>query len=281
MRILLTGASGFTGRHFIQQAESAGHTVVSLEADLTDLQSVLAGVKRQQFDAVVHLAAISFVGHADDAAFYAVNVVGTTHLLSALSELLAKPGCVLIASSANVYGNCERSPIAESQPPAPVNHYAMSKWAMETMAKTYTDRLPMLITRPFNYTGLGQSPDFLIPKLVKHFKARSPVIELGNLHVEREFNDVRMVCDAYLRLLTVGQTAETYNICSGRPFTLQSVIELLIELTGHEPDIQVNPKFVRQNEVVRLCGDPGKLWDVTGDPPNYPLRETLAWMLDG
>jgi GDP-6-deoxy-D-talose 4-dehydrogenase len=281
MRILLTGASGFTGRHFIQQAESAGHTVVSLESDLTDLQSVLAGVKRQQFDAVVHLAAISFVGHADDAAFYAVNVVGTTHLLSALSELLAQPGCVLIASSANVYGNCERSPIAESQPPAPVNHYAMSKWAMETMAKTYMDRLPMLITRPFNYTGLGQSPDFLIPKLVKHFKARSPVIELGNLHVEREFNDVRMVCDAYLRLLTVGQTAETYNICSGRPFTLQSVIELLIELTGHEPEIQVNPKFVRQNEVVRLCGDPGKLWDVTGDPPNYPLRETLAWMLDG
>jgi nucleoside-diphosphate-sugar epimerase len=281
MRILLTGASGFTGRHFIQQAESAGHTVVSLEADLTDIQSVSAGVKRKQFDAVVHLAAISFVGHADEVAFYAVNVVGTTRLLSALSELPEKPRCVLIASSANVYGNCERSPIAESQLPAPVNHYATSKLAMEVMAATYADRLPMVLTRPFNYTGFGQSPDFLIPKLIKHFKARSPVIELGNLHVEREFNDVRMVCDAYLRLLTVGQTGETYNICSGRPFTLQSVIELLIELTGHEPEIQVNPKFVRQNEVVRLCGDPGKLWDVTGDPPNYPLRETLAWMLDG
>ena len=280
MRILVTGARGFTGRHFMKQAEATGHQVMPLEADLTDAGAVRQAMGGLSFDAVVHLAAISFVGHADEAAFYAVNAVGTTHLLSALSELPEKPRSVLIASSANVYGNCEHSPIAESQLPAPVNHYAMSKLAMEVMATTYADRLPMLMTRPFNYTGFGQSPDFLIPKLIKHFKARSPVIELGNLHVEREFNDVRMVCDAYLQLLMSGHPGETYNICSGLTYSLQSVIDSLIEITGHVPEIRVNPQFVRQNEVVRLCGDPGKLHGVIGEIPSYPLVETLKWMLE-
>jgi nucleoside-diphosphate-sugar epimerase len=280
MKILLTGASGFTGGHFIKQAEAQGHQLVPLEADLTDREAIRQGLDSLAFDAVVHLAAISFVGHADDNAFYAVNTVGTTHLLLALSMLSTKPRRVLLASSANVYGNCEESPIAEDQLPTPVNHYAMSKLAMEYMARTYSDRLPIIITRPFNYTGVGQSPDFLIPKLVGHFKARSATIELGNLHVEREFNDVRMVCDAYLRLLSEGQPGETYNICSGRPYTLQTAIDMLIELTGHNPEIRVNPKFVRQNEVVRLCGDPAKLDAVTGDRPGFSLRETLVWMLD-
>lgn len=280
MKILLTGASGFTGRHFIKQAEAQGHHIVPLAADLTDCEAIRQGLDGLAFDVVVHLAAISFVGHADDTAFYAVNTIGTTHLLSSLSALSPKPRLVLLASSANVYGNCEESPIAEDQSPAPVNHYAMSKLAMEFMARTHSDRLPIIITRPFNYTGVGQSPDFLIPKLVGHFKARSATIELGNLHVEREFNDVRMVCDAYLRLLSEGQPGETYNICSGQPYTLQTVIDLLIRLTGHNPEIRVNPKFVRQNEVVRLCGAPAKLDAVKGDRPGFSLRETLAWMLD-
>lgn len=280
MKIVITGASGFTGKHLIKQAEAQGHELVPLEANLTDRESIRKRLDRLAFDAVVHLAAISFVGHADDAAFYAVNTVGTTHLLSALSELSTKPRCVLLASSANVYGNCEISPIAEEQLPEPVNHYATSKLAMEFMARSYSDRLPIIITRPFNYTGLGQSPDFLIPKLVRHFKSCAPTIELGNILVEREFNDVRMVCDAYLRLLCDGETGETYNICSGQPYTLQTVIDLLIGLTGHSPEIRVNPKFVRQSEVVRLCGDPAKLDGVLGDRPSYSLRETLAWMLD-
>lgn len=280
MKILLTGTSGFTGEHLMKQAEVQGHEVVPLEADLTDREAIRSGLVKLTFDAVVHLAAISFVDHADDAAFYAVNTVGTTQLLSALSELSTQPRCVLLASSANVYGNCEISPIAEEQLPAPVNHYAASKLAMELMAKSYSDRLPIIITRPFNYTGVGQSPDFLIPKLVSHFKSRSPTIELGNLHVEREFNDVRMVCDTYLRLVSEGQVGEIYNICSGQPYTLQTVIDLLILLTGHNPEIKVKPKYVRQNEVVRLCGDPAKLDGVMGDRPSYSLRETLAWMLD-
>ncbi len=280
MKILLTGAAGFTGLFFKSAAEAAGHQVVALQANLTDKAAVAAEVLQAAPDAVVHLAAISFVGHADDTAFYGVNVVGTMNLLAGLAALPVKPSKVLLASSANVYGNCDASPITEAQPPAPVNHYAMSKLAMEHMARTYLDRLPVLFSRPFNYTGPGQAPNFLIPKLVSHFARRAPAIELGNLHVEREFNDVRMVCDAYLALLAHGVPGEVYNVCSGQPYTLQHVIALLSGITGHTMDVQVNPAFVRANEVHRLCGSPHQLRSCVGDLPAYDLADTLQWMLD-
>lgn len=259
MRILLTGAEGFTGRHFVQAAQKAGHQIIALTADLTDKYAVTDQVRQVQPDAVVHLAAISFVGNADDIACYAVNVVGSMNLLLALADLPVPPAKVLVASSANIYGNCESSPIAEDQRPAPVNHYAASKLAMEHMAATLTERLPIVLARPFNYTGTGQSGQFLIPKLVDHFVRKAPTIELGNLHVEREFNDVRMVCDDYLALLAHGQSGQAYNICTGITYTLQQVIDTLTRLTAHHIQVQVNPAFVRTSEVHRLCGNPAKL----------------------
>lgn len=283
MKILLTGSTGFTGRYFAEAAQLAGHQVVPLAAKLLDAATLKQEVAEVCPEAVVHLGAISFVGHADDSAFYGVNTVGTTNLLQALTALPVMPAKVILASSANIYGNCEASPIAEGQAPAPLNHYAMSKLAMEYMARTFMDRLPIVIARPFNYTGPGQALNFVIPKLVSHYARRAAVVELGNLNVEREFNDVRMVCDAYLALLAHGEPGEVYNVCSGQPHTLQHVIDMLAELSGHTLEPRVNPAFFRPNELHRLCGDPRKLLrvceksNVTLKQPG--LREMLAWML--
>jgi nucleoside-diphosphate-sugar epimerase len=279
LNILLTGAKGFTGQHFIAAATAAGHVLTPLRANLRDIPALRAEVSSIRPDAVVHLAGISFVGHEDDRAFYDVNLFGTLNLLDALIDSEASPKSVLLASSANVYGNCEASPITEAQAPAPVNHYAMSKLAMEHMARTYAQQLPLVVARPFNYTGPGQPSSFLIPKLVEHFARRAPQIELGNLFVEREFNDVRMVCDAYLRLLQHGMPGETYNVCTGLPYTLHHVLEELTRLTGHTLDAQVNPSFVRANEVHRLCGSPQKLELAIGALPPRDLTDTLSWML--
>jgi GDP-6-deoxy-D-talose 4-dehydrogenase len=284
VRIFLTGADGFTGIHFARRAEAAGHNVVALRAQLHERQTVQDEVLAAAPDVVVHLAAISFVGHSDEQAFYSVNVMGTLSLLAAVARLPRLPRSVLLASSANIYGNCERSPIMEDQAPAPVNHYAMSKLAMEHMSRTYLDRLPIIFVRPFNYTGRGQASSFIIPKLVDHFLRRAPSIELGNVHVEREFNDVRMVCDAYMGLMGYGERGGVYNVCSGRMYALQHVIDALKRLTGHCPVIEVNPRLVRANEVNRLCGDPARLQGtlakhgITLDDPQ--LEDTLLWMLE-
>jgi nucleoside-diphosphate-sugar epimerase len=279
MKILLTGAAGFTGLIFTEHAEQYGHVVVPLVADLTDQHALTIEVDIVQPDAVVHLAGISFVGHADSSAFYQVNVIGTTNLLTALAGLTKNLSCVLLASSANVYGNCETSPITEQQLVAPINHYAMSKLAMEYMALTFVDRLPIIITRPFNYTGVGQAPQFLIPKLVSHFARKVKSIDLGNLNVEREFNDVRNLCEIYLKLLVQGLPGEHYNVCTGQTHSLRSVIILLEQLTQHTIQIKVNPAFIRANEVHKLCGSVDKLVGAIGPFEPRSLNETLNWML--
>ncbi len=278
MKILLTGAKGFTGQHFVEAALQQGHTIVPLQANLCDFSALKSEIENSEFDTVVHLAALSFVGHADSLAFYQVNVIGTLNLLEIL--LLKKQDIrqILLASSANIYGHCERSPITEKEIPAPVNHYAASKLAMEQLTKNYLDRLPIFYVRPFNYTGVGQTVDFIIPKLVTHFVERAPVIKLGNLHVYREFNDVRFVCEAYLRLLKKAQRGEIFNICSGKFVALETIITMLKELSGHQIKIESHPDFIRTNEIHKLYGSPEKLVKWIGDVSQPTLQETLHWM---
>ena len=280
MKILLTGADGFTGRYFEDTALKAGHQIVALTADLTNKAALFDEVAAIAPDAVVHLAAISFVGHADASAFYTVNVIGTTNLLEALAALPVKPQKVLLASSANIYGNCDiGQAITEDQPPAPANHYAMSKLAMEHMAKLWMDKLPIVITRPFNYTGVGQAPQFLIPKIVDHFRRRAPVIELGNIEVERDFSDVRFVANAYCDLLQQDSRNQVFNICSGNVYALKDVLHMASEIAGYEIEVRVNPAFVRANEIRRLEGCNRRLMQVAKNLQSIALEDTLRWML--
>jgi nucleoside-diphosphate-sugar epimerase len=114
---------------------------------------------------------------------------------------------------------------------------------------------------------------------VDHFRRRAPKVTLGNLHVEREYNDVRFVCDAYLRLLGAGPREAVYNICTGVAYDFNTVLATLRELTGHDIEVEVDPKLVRPNEVHRLCGDPSRLRSVAAPQAEYRLEDTLRWML--
>jgi GDP-6-deoxy-D-talose 4-dehydrogenase len=283
MRIYMTGASGFTGLHLSAYLSGLNHEVQASQADLLDLEALRKEIQLFQPTHVVHLAAIAFIAHADAHALYQTNLLGTRNLLEAL-QLSGNLQKVLLASSANVYGNSDISPLQETHPAAPANDYAVSKLAMEYLAKLYSPKLPIVIARPFNYTGPGQSASFVIPKLVAAFQKCASHIDLGNLNVHREFNDVRLICSAYELLLTHGQAGSTVNVCSGQMFALQQVIGMLTDLSGHRPEIRVNPAFVRVNEVSQLCGSPAllhKLAALQGYPlPAYSLPETLRWMLD-
>ena len=290
MRVLVTGGEGFTGRFMRAELESNGHEVVSLlhrsdggadiAVDLCDREAVLQAVSGLRVDAVVHLAAIAFVAHGDVEQMYRVNIVGTRNLLEALSAGSNPPRVVLLASSANVYGNADVEIIDEGVAAKPANDYAVSKLAMEHMARTWMGRLPIVIVRPFNYTGVGQSEKFVIPKIVSHYARGARCIELGNTRVVRDFQDVRDVVPRYRRLLELAPVGETYNLSSGVGHSLNDVLELLSGLAGYRPEVQVNPEFVRSNEVERLIGNPRKVDEAVQLSTRRDLRDTLAWMLD-
>jgi nucleoside-diphosphate-sugar epimerase len=279
MRLLLTGADGFTGVHLTQAASKAGFEVFPLRSDLSDIGAIAEEVALIAPTHVIHLAGISAVTHADQQEFYKVNLFGTLNLLDALLKAKGPILKIILASSANVYGNTDSSPIDEDLSPLPVNQYAMSKLAMEYMARSYLDNLSIVFTRPFNYTGVGHDTRFVVPKIIEHFKNNAPIIELGNMTVQREYNDVRNVCDIYLALLEQGQAGEVYNICSGRASSLNQVMTQLQQITGKTMEVRVNPSFVRQNEIEILAGNPEKLEGCIGSINWNTLDDTLNWML--
>ncbi len=290
-RALITGLHGFTGRYMAAELKAQGYEVFGtgsqasdepgyLQADLTDAVGLRAVLADLQPDVVVHLAALAFVGHGVADAFYQVNLIGTRNLLEAIAACGKTPDCVLLASSANVYGNASDGMLSEATPPAPANDYAVSKLGMEYMARLWQDRLPLVITRPFNYSGVGQGENFLLSKIVSHFRRRAPVIELGNLDVWRDFSDVRAVVAAYRGLLEAAPVGQTVNVSSGVAHSLRDVIALCEQITGHQIEVTVNPAFVRANEVKTLTGDNTRLRGLVPGWTTPPLRDTLAWMLD-
>lgn len=279
MRTLVTGLGGFTGRYLAAELAASGHEVVALRADLTDGEALTREVREVRPEWIVHLAGVAFVGHGAPNDFYRVNLMGTRNLLEAAADSGAELRAVLLASSANVYGNRSEGALTEEARPDPANDYAVSKLAMEYMARLWMDRLPLLVVRPFNYTGLGQSEAFLLPKIVAHFRRREGQIELGNLDVWRDFSDVRAVARAYRRLLETGVSGVTLNVCSGRAHSIREILEAAGRLAGYDIKVHVNPAFVRVNEVKVLRGDCSRLVALIGDLGNPPIEETLGWMM--
>jgi nucleoside-diphosphate-sugar epimerase len=291
-RALITGLAGFTGRYVEQELQAAGYEVYGtitpghapgerqFAIDLNDRAAMAAMVREVRPDVVAHLAAIAFVGHGDVEQIYRVNVAGTRNLLEALAALEQKPSAVLLASSANIYGNTDVGVIHEDVPAAPANDYAVSKLAMEYMARLWQDKLPLIVVRPFNYTGVGQHENFLLPKIVGHFRRRAADIELGNLHVWRDFSDVRMVAASYRKLLAAGPatSGHAFNICSGHAYSLGEALDMMADIAGYKINVHVNPAFVRANEVVRLVGDNSRLVAATGPLARVALADTLRWM---
>jgi nucleoside-diphosphate-sugar epimerase len=291
-RALITGLAGFTGAYLAAELRAAGYRVFgsvmpgtvtgpeTFAADLTDRAAVARMIEQLRPDVVAHLAAHSFVAHADAGQFYRVNIEGTRNLLEALAAQSHTPSAVLLASSANVYGNACAGVIDESVAPAPANDYAVSKLAMEHMARLWSEQLPIVIARPFNYSGVGQGGHFLLPKIVAHFRGGARRIALGNLDVARDFSDVRKVAAIYRRLLDASPAGETFNVCSGRAYTLAGVIEIMSAIAGYAIEVRSDPALVRGNEVRVLVGSDARLRQAIGPVAPIALADTLRWMYE-
>lgn len=301
MRTVVTGATGFVGRHLVAHLAAAGDEVAISEAEITEPEALEADFAAAGFgggsgggsrggrpDVVFHLAAQADVqaSFADPAATLRTNVEGTFNVLEAARR--AGAGRVVVVSSADVYGRVDPSslPVGETAAMVPVTPYGASKAAAEMVClQACAGRgLDVVRVRAFNHLGPGQSDRFVAAALASRVAANertgSEVVRVGNLQARRDFTDVRDVVRAYRLLAAGGEPGEVYNVCSGAARAVSELAEALVARARHPMRLVTDGELLRPVDVAEVCGDPSKLHHATGWRPEVPLEQTLDDLLD-
>lgn len=291
MKTLVTGSSGFAGRHLVAHLESVGDAVTGLDrsegVDLTNPRAVATALEAVRPEVVYHLAGFSDVGASwtRPREAFDVNAIGTMNLLDAAESVGVRR--VVVVASADVYGTVREDelPLTEEQPVRPMSPYAASKLAAEALAKQawWGHGLETVIVRAFNHLGPGQSPRFVAAGLADRV-ARNEVegrteIEVGNLTPRRDFTDVRDVVRAYRLLALGGQPGETYHVCSGHDVAIRELADRLVAMADRPMTLVADPELQRPVDLPVLRGDNSKIRAATGWEPEIPLDRTLADLL--
>lgn len=292
-RLFLTGHDGFVGHTLRSLLESGGgrdpgYEVVlpSCRYDLRDPASIDRALCGATLDCVIHLAAQSFVPESfrDPKHTFDVNFIGTLNLFQSMQRQGFR-GRLLYVSSAEVYGLVDPAemPITEDRPPLPRSPYGVSKVAAEALCAQWsqTEGLDVIVARPFNHIGPGQSERFVVSSFARQLVEiklgrRKPVIAAGDMNVTRDVTDARDVANAYLLLLEHGLAGQTYNICSGAELWIRDILTTLVELVGVDVSIVQDPTRMRATDQKRLLGSYDKLNRCSGWRPTIALRQSLA-----
>lgn len=308
-RVLITGASGFVGRHLIDAlaalpdtpeivagtyGEEAADFVQAraVPLDVTDAERTLALIQTEKPTHVMHLAGISVISQAnrDVRKTWDVNTQGTLNVVLAIKE--GAPACrLLFCSSAQVYGGSFRSgkPLAEDAPLDPENLYAASKAAADILVGQMAKAgLRAIRLRPFNHTGPGQRPEMAIASFASQIAAiergaQQPVMKVGNLSVQREFLDVRDVVAAYALAIQHFDrlpNGSVFNIASGEAIGIDTILQMLLKMSSKEITVVQDPNLVRPNETPVMTGNGEAARRALEWVPRRTLRNTLTSMLD-
>ncbi len=307
LRVLMTGASGFVGSILTPMLRNEGYHVTALSnrlqtnqgpaddyisCNMHDAAAVAAAVEQAQPSHIIHLAAVSNVpaSFTDPLQTWRTNVMGSMHLLDAV-RLHAPNAFVLFTSSAEVYGASFKQGIAldEQSPCQPMNPYSASKLAAEcAFAQYFRQGMNGVIVRPFNHIGAQQSANFVTASFARQIALieagkQSPVLSVGNIEASRDFLDVRDVCKAYLRLLSLSPERnhpKLFNIASGLPRQISAILYSLLDMTTLSIQVEIDPQRLRPSDIPIAIGNSGLLRKVTGWQPAVPIEDTLGELLD-
>lgn len=295
-RLFVTGLDGFVGTKVRETLSSPENkkdggwpfelVVPSKPYDLTDRASVLKAVEDTKPDFVLHLAGQSSVpaSFENPAETYQVNFLGTLNLIESLKDTGFK-GRMVYVSSGEVYGRVEEDqmPVTENQPLRPHNPYSVSKVAAEYLCNQYvmTNQMGIVVARPFNHTGPGQSERFAVSSFAKQvveiqLGLKPPEMVTGLLTNTRDFTDVRDVVDAYLKLLISGKAGEAYNICSGQEYSMADILQKMFEISGVKCTVATDFSRLRSNEQKIMRGSYEKIQKEVGWTPKITIDKSLS-----
>lgn len=307
--ILLTGAEGFVGSHLLEYLLSEGYTQIhgtyfsngsslaqklppgnTHQVDLSEQAAVDELLQNVQPTWIVHLAAWSVVGSsfAKAEAVMQTNTKLQLTMLEAMRQYAPKARLLAIGS-AQAYGIVpaayQGQPLNEETPFYPSNPYAVSKLTQEMLSRSYqlSYDLDIIMVRPFNQIGPGQTADFVVPAFAKQIvrieRGEQENLSVGNLEAVRDFTDVRDAVRAYEKLLQQALTGEVYNLGSGQGVSIQTVLDELVALSTADITVVSNPSRMRPSDVPFFVADNQRLRSL-GWEPTYTLRQTLADVLE-
>jgi len=287
-RILMTGASGFCGRHLVRYLTAQCAEVHAYSFRTANEQTLAAVIRTVQPDYVFHLAGVAVAD--DPVTFYLVNTAYAAALLRALEETGRGDCPVLLVGTAAEYGMVSDAelPICEEHPPTPYNDYGVSKVAQTLLGLAAAGRgRPIVVARPFNIIGTGMPSHLVLQSFasqiaqIKRGEA-PPVIHVGNLDSMRDFIDIEEVGPIYWKLIqTPAAYGQVVNVCSGRPTKIRAILDALIALSGLSIDVQVEPRRLKPVDVPVHYGSPAKLRRLTGVTPSIPIELSLKSILAG
>lgn len=290
-KVLISGAAGFIGRHLIKELKKQGIDYLGIDntedavnniirTSLLDFMGLKDVLKEYKPTVIVHLAAIALATYENTAEIYNVNVVGTENLMRAITETCTEGTRMVMVSTAGVYGNQNKEFYDETLPFNPENHYSYSKMITEYLSAQYGN-IDIRIVRPFNIIGAGQRNVFLIPKLIECFAQRKPELRIGNIKPERDYVSIEYCIQALLALALKKEIKyKVYNICSGIGHSVQDVIDILKSYYGYCPEIIVDEKFVRKNEIWRMVGNPERLLELLDGKKSKPFDDLIIDMCE-
>ena len=311
MRLLITGITGFVGSHMAEFALAHGAEVSGsmrwrsktenidhlraritlVECDLRDLSSVRNLLDITEPTHVVHLAAQSFVAASwkAPAETLTTNIISQVNLLEAMRGLRISPRFLAVGSSEE-YGlvHPDELPIKETNPLRPLSPYAVSKVTQDMMGYQYFKSygLPIVRTRAFNHEGPRRGDVFVTSNFARQIVEieagiREPVIFVGDLKPKRDYSDVRDIVRGYWALLERGEPGEVYNLCSGKSWPIQHVLDFLLGQSRVKGiAVKIDPARLRPSDVMELEGDPGKIQRALGWKVEIPFEQTLTELLD-
>lgn len=289
---LVTGATGFAGRHLAAVLQRSGWDVVGTSrqaapgnncpieiVEISDVDGLVRVFKVYRPQVGYHLAAtVDTVETPDVVALYRTNVIGTAAVLEATRQTECVER-VLLASSAFVYGpgNEWGVPTSEDAPLQPVTPYGVSKVAAEAIGQQWTRDTgrDLVITRAFQHTGPGHIGNFALADWARQLAAGGATLEVGNLGAVRDYLDVRDVVTAYESVMERGRSGEVYNVGSGRPVAMQDLLQGLVKAFGRDVTFVPRPERMRPSDEAKLVADVRKIRRETGWMPRWTLQETL------
>lgn len=302
--ILLTGVNGFVGEHVARELKTRGFRVVGVGYDkepnervaalidtyvscnLLDEESVIASLPLKDVRAVIHLAGLAAVGQSFDQPqrFMTENGVMVHNVLAHAARDEMKGRIVAISTGA-LYDPNQSLPLNEDSKTNPNSPYAVGKLMSEDVVRYHRMRgVDAVIARPFNHIGPGQGPGFLLPDLLEQLRAakETGTLLVGNIKTKRDYTDVRDIARAYAELaLAPSLEHDTYNICSGKSLSGETILAHLQEITGIEDvKVEVDPARIRPNDIEDIYGDVSRLNKELGWTPEIAIKQTIKDFVD-